>query len=160
MVYVWMTEYLINTAGFVYQESGILAYNITPDMVRIVNSCLIKFATVKQNIYTIILHSYLLHLDPKLIPCWTQHNFIQALCSTGIAYKMRPSLQKLQMLNLAKLPTYFFVRKWSRLIVHSSNTYSFTMPILTSWCSWILCRSSRLWSRYHLRWWTWLLWGR
>ncbi|XP_019854891.1 PREDICTED: bactericidal permeability-increasing protein-like isoform X1 [Amphimedon queenslandica] len=33
MIYVWITEYLVNTAGFVYQESGILAYNITADQI-------------------------------------------------------------------------------------------------------------------------------
>ena len=37
MVYLWLTEYIANTASWVYQEAGILKYNITPDMVRVCN---------------------------------------------------------------------------------------------------------------------------
>lgn len=33
MVYIWLTEYVVNTAGLVYHESGFLAYNITPNRV-------------------------------------------------------------------------------------------------------------------------------
>ena len=33
MMYVWLTEYVVNTAGLVYHEAGFLAYNITPDKV-------------------------------------------------------------------------------------------------------------------------------
>ena len=33
MVYVWLTDYVADTAGIVYQKSGELAYNVTPDMV-------------------------------------------------------------------------------------------------------------------------------
>lgn len=33
MMYIWLTEYVVNTAGLVYHESGFLAYNVTPDMV-------------------------------------------------------------------------------------------------------------------------------
>ena len=31
MMYVWLTEYLADTAGFVYQQAGELNYNVTPD---------------------------------------------------------------------------------------------------------------------------------
>lgn len=33
MMYIWLTEYVVNTAGLVYHETGFLAYNITPDKV-------------------------------------------------------------------------------------------------------------------------------
>ena len=33
MVYVWLTDYLVNSAGFVYQSAGKLTYTITPDQV-------------------------------------------------------------------------------------------------------------------------------
>ena len=33
MMYVWLTEYLADSAGFVYQQAGILNYNVTADMV-------------------------------------------------------------------------------------------------------------------------------
>ena len=33
MMYIWLSEYVVNTAGLVYHETGFLAYNITPDMV-------------------------------------------------------------------------------------------------------------------------------
>ena len=33
MVYVWLTDYVGDTAGIIYQEAGVLAYNVTPDMV-------------------------------------------------------------------------------------------------------------------------------
>lgn len=33
MLYVWLTEYIADTAGFVYQQAGILDYNVTADMV-------------------------------------------------------------------------------------------------------------------------------
>ena len=33
MMYVWLTEYLADTAGFVYQQAGELNYNVTPDKV-------------------------------------------------------------------------------------------------------------------------------
>ena len=33
MVYVWLTDYVANTAGYVYQAAGVMAYNVTPDMV-------------------------------------------------------------------------------------------------------------------------------
>ena len=33
MMYVWLTDYIANTAGFVYQEAGFLQYNITPSTV-------------------------------------------------------------------------------------------------------------------------------
>ena len=33
MMYIWLTEYVVNTAGLVYHESGFLAYNVTPDKV-------------------------------------------------------------------------------------------------------------------------------
>ncbi len=33
MVYVWFTDYVADTAGYVYQAAGKLAYNVTPDMV-------------------------------------------------------------------------------------------------------------------------------
>jgi len=32
-MYVWLTDYIANTAGFVYQEAGFLQYNITPSTV-------------------------------------------------------------------------------------------------------------------------------
>ncbi|XP_070536307.1 bactericidal permeability-increasing protein-like isoform X2 [Ptychodera flava] len=33
MVYMWVTDYVVNTAGYVFQEIGKLTYNITDDMV-------------------------------------------------------------------------------------------------------------------------------
>lgn len=33
MVYVWVTDYLLNTAGLVYQDAGILNETVTPSMV-------------------------------------------------------------------------------------------------------------------------------
>ena len=33
MLYVWLTEYIADSAGFVYQQAGILNYNVTPKMV-------------------------------------------------------------------------------------------------------------------------------
>lgn len=33
MVYVWITDYVANTAGLVYQKAGKLQYKITPEMV-------------------------------------------------------------------------------------------------------------------------------
>ena len=33
MIYVWLTEYIANTAGLVYHNVGFFVYNITPDMV-------------------------------------------------------------------------------------------------------------------------------
>ena len=33
MVYMWLTDYMANTAGFVYQTAGKLHYIITPSMV-------------------------------------------------------------------------------------------------------------------------------
>ena len=35
MMYVWLTEYMADSAGFVYQQAGVLNYNITPSMVSI-----------------------------------------------------------------------------------------------------------------------------
>lgn len=34
MMYVWLTDYVANTAGYVYQVAGALAYNVTPDKVN------------------------------------------------------------------------------------------------------------------------------
>lgn len=34
MMYVWLSEYVANTAGKVYQNTGALQYTVTPDMVR------------------------------------------------------------------------------------------------------------------------------
>ena len=33
MLYLWLTDYMANTAGFVYQTAGALHYIITPSMV-------------------------------------------------------------------------------------------------------------------------------
>jgi len=33
MAYVWVTDYLLNTAGLVYQDAGILNETVTPSMV-------------------------------------------------------------------------------------------------------------------------------
>ena len=33
MMYVWLTDYIANTAGFVYQSAGFLQYNVTPNTV-------------------------------------------------------------------------------------------------------------------------------
>ena len=33
MMYVWLTDYIADSAGFVYQQAGILDYNVTADMV-------------------------------------------------------------------------------------------------------------------------------
>ena len=33
MVYLWVTDYLANTAAMVYMQAGYLQYNVTPDMV-------------------------------------------------------------------------------------------------------------------------------
>ena len=40
MMYLWVTEYIVNTAGFVYQSAGVMNYNITPNMVCSLLSCL------------------------------------------------------------------------------------------------------------------------
>ena len=40
MLYVWFTDYVANTAGFVYYTAGKLAYNVTPDMVRTLHRCI------------------------------------------------------------------------------------------------------------------------
>lgn len=34
MVYIWVTDYLLNTAGLVYQDAGILNETVTPSKVR------------------------------------------------------------------------------------------------------------------------------
>ena len=34
MLYVWLSQYIADSAGFVYQSAGILNYNVTPDMVN------------------------------------------------------------------------------------------------------------------------------
>lgn len=34
MAYVWVTDYLLNTAGLVYQDAGILNETVTPSMVN------------------------------------------------------------------------------------------------------------------------------
>ncbi len=36
MMYVWLTEYVADSAGFVYQQAGILNYNVTSNMVCLV----------------------------------------------------------------------------------------------------------------------------
>lgn len=36
MMYVWLTEYVADSAGFVYQQAGIMNYNVTANMVRLV----------------------------------------------------------------------------------------------------------------------------
>ena len=33
MLYMWLTDYMADTAGFVYQTAGLLHYTITPSMV-------------------------------------------------------------------------------------------------------------------------------
>ena len=33
MMYLWLTDYIANTAGVVYQQAGILQVTVTPDMV-------------------------------------------------------------------------------------------------------------------------------
>lgn len=33
MMYIWLSEYVVNTAGLVYHETGFLSYNITPNQV-------------------------------------------------------------------------------------------------------------------------------
>ena len=33
MMYFWLTDYVANTAGLVYQKAGYLTYKITPDIV-------------------------------------------------------------------------------------------------------------------------------
>ena len=33
MAYIWLTDYVVNTAGLVYQEAGILNETVTPSMV-------------------------------------------------------------------------------------------------------------------------------
>ena len=57
MAYLWMTDYVINTAGLVYQQSGVLNETITPSMVGLTN-CKSVFAYVIVYIfitlYTII----------------------------------------------------------------------------------------------------------
>ena len=47
MIYVWLTEYVANTAGYVYQAAGVLAYNITPDKVR---QCSVKSRSATRTI--------------------------------------------------------------------------------------------------------------
>ena len=38
MVYVWLTDYVANSAAFVYQTAGVLEYTVTPDMVNTIIS--------------------------------------------------------------------------------------------------------------------------
>ena len=33
MAYIWITDYVVNTAGFVYQDAGVLNKTIIPSMV-------------------------------------------------------------------------------------------------------------------------------
>eukprot|EP00731_Ephydatia_muelleri_P024609 Em0016g880a len=33
MLYIWLTDYIFNSGGFVYHTSGVLQYTITPDMI-------------------------------------------------------------------------------------------------------------------------------
>ena len=33
MMYIWMTDYVANSAAVVYQKAGLLSFNITDDMV-------------------------------------------------------------------------------------------------------------------------------
>ena len=33
MIYFWLTDYIAESAGFVYTMAGALQYNITPDMI-------------------------------------------------------------------------------------------------------------------------------
>lgn len=33
MMYLWLTDYIGNSAGFVYQLAGVLDYNVTANMV-------------------------------------------------------------------------------------------------------------------------------
>ena len=33
MAYLWATDYVANTASYVYMKAGYLQYNVTPDMV-------------------------------------------------------------------------------------------------------------------------------
>ena len=33
MMFAWITDYVVNSAGAVYQEAGVLSYTITDDMV-------------------------------------------------------------------------------------------------------------------------------
>ena len=33
MAYVWLTDYVVNTAGLVYQDAGFLNETVTPSMV-------------------------------------------------------------------------------------------------------------------------------
>ena len=35
MAYLWMTDYVVNTAGLVFQQAGVLNETITPSMVRL-----------------------------------------------------------------------------------------------------------------------------
>ena len=35
MAYLWMTDYVVNTAGLVYHEAGVLNETITPSMVSL-----------------------------------------------------------------------------------------------------------------------------
>lgn len=37
MVYVWVTDYLLNTAGLVFQDAGVLNETVTPSRVSVTN---------------------------------------------------------------------------------------------------------------------------
>ena len=55
MVTLWITEYMLNTAGYAYQTAGFLQYNLTSDDVS-----LIKFGSdsVLHNHVAVILYRY------------------------------------------------------------------------------------------------------
>ncbi len=56
MMYIWLTDYIANTASIVYQQAGMLQYTITPD---IVSNSLIAY--MYNNKYTSII--FLLNND-------------------------------------------------------------------------------------------------
>ena len=43
MVYLWITDFLPNSAGHVFQKTGLLQYTVTPENVRIDNKYLFLF---------------------------------------------------------------------------------------------------------------------
>lgn len=74
MLYVWLTDYVANTAGYVYQSSGFMKYNITPDLVS---------APTPENTHLSSLFTPPSHSGPERFSYSAQHLLLQALSSSG-----------------------------------------------------------------------------
>ena len=48
MAYIWLTDYVVNTAGLVYQEAGILNKTVTPSMVSSESKRILHYGSCMQ----------------------------------------------------------------------------------------------------------------